>query len=272
MPFRRTYRKRKYIRRRKGGVVRKAVRRARSTAFKKKVLSVIHKVAENKISQHSQQFTLVPDVPRTTGVDCFQIVPSVTSTPSSGTFYRTGEKIKLRSLVIKGYYTYAPSAGVGSTHYNNMALRIMVVMPKANRNLTDIQSNTNQWIQNLLQNGNTAQQFSNSVTNSIYYPLNRELLNVYYDKLVFLNQPYQQQVTASGIMQLPTKDLTRHFHIRIPVKDKTLLYDASMGNTGINSTNFNPVLIFGLVQMDGYAGTSTNGGVSYTSHMEWEDL
>lgn len=254
------------------GVVKKAVRKARNSVFRKKVLSVIHKQAENKIAQLTQAYTAVPDAPRTTGVDCFQIVPSVSSSPVSGTFYRLGEKIRLRSLVVKGYFTYDPSFVIGTTNLNNMGLRIMVVQPKANKNLTDIQSNANQFVQNLLQNGSVSQQFSNSVPGSLYYPINKEMLTVYYDKVSYLNQPYIQQVTASGEVVIDTNRLTKHFTIRIPVSNKTLLYDASMGSLGVNSTNFNPVLMFGVVQMDGFANAAIKGHVFYTSHMEYEDL
>lgn len=248
-----------------------------SKVFKQKVLKVIHQQAENKISQNTNNSGLstsvitVPDAPRTTGVDCFQIVPNVSSSPVSGTFYRTGEKIKVQKMKVKGYYYYTPSVTVSSTVSNHMLLRIMCVQPRNVRTLPDIQSNVGQWIQNLLQNGSTTQQFSASVVGSAYYPFNKENIIVYYDKLFQLDQNFILQVTASGEAVLNTKGIIKHFEFSLPVKGKTLKYDQSI-NSGLTPTDFNPVLMCGIVQQDGTTGSVTNGKLFYTVNMEWEDL
>lgn len=275
--FRRMSRKR-VMRKRSpfSSLARKAVRKAKVKSFNKRVLKVIHKQAENKIARTvnnglSTSTIDVPDAPRVTGVDCFPVIPSVTSTPSAGTFYRIGEKIKARSLVIKGYYYYTPQTTVNTGRFNNLALRIMVVQPKEIRDLTSITSNSTQWIQQLLQNGSSTQQFSNSVTASAYLPLNSERITKYYDKVFYLNQDYILQTTASGETNLTTKGLIKHFSIRIPVKNKTLLYDANI-NSGLTPTNFNPVLMAGIVQMDGFSNLVTAGKLFYTSELQYEDI
>lgn len=271
------YIRRKYRRVRKYRPVKAAVRRAvvkaKAKVFNKKVLRVIHQQAENKIARTvnnglSTSTISVPDAPRTTGVDCFPIVPSI---PTSGTFSRIGEKIKARSLVVKGYYMYTPQVTVNTTAFNHLALRIMIVSPKDVKDITSITSNSNSWIQNLLQNGSTTQQFSNSVCASAYLPFNQERITKYYDKLHFLNNEYLFQNTAAGDAPLITKGLMKHFNIRIPMRNKTLLYDSNI-NSGLTPTNFNPVLMVGVVQMDGFSNTVTAGKLFYTSELQFEDL
>lgn len=276
MKFFRRRNVRKYTRRPAKRTVRRAIAKSRSKIFKKKVLSVIHKQAENKIARTvnmglSTSVIAVPDAPRVTGVDCFQIVPNISTTPAAGTFYRLGEKVKAISLMVKGYYIYQPSVTVSSENFNHMKLRIMCVSPKNVRDLTSITSNSGSWIQNLLQNGSTTQQFSNSVTASAYLPFNKENIIKYYDHVFDLNQDYLLQTTAVGITPIITKSLRVNFSFRIPIKNKTLHYDQSI-NTGLTPTNFNPVLMAGIVQMNGFANTTTKGSLFYTSELQYEDL
>lgn len=275
--IRRKYRSRVRKYRPVKAAVRRAVVKAKAKVFNKKVLRVIHQQAENKISRvtnyggSASGMLSVPDAPRTTGADCFPIIPSISETATAGTFYRSGQKIKARSLVVKGYYAYTPNVTVSTENFNHIGIRIMVVSPKNVRDQTSIVSNSGSWIQNLLQNGSTTQQFSNSVPSSLYLPFNGENIIKYYDKVHYLHNDYMLQTTASGITPLPTNMLFKHFTIRIPMKNKTLMYDQSI-NSGLTPTNFNPVLMVGAVQMNGYANTATLGKFFYTSELQWEDL
>lgn len=274
------YIRRKYRRVRKYRPVKAAVRRAvvkaKARVFNKKVLKVIHREAENKIARTvnnglSTSTISVPDAPRFTGADCFPIVPQISSTPTAGTFYRIGEKIKARSLVVKGYYMYTPQTTVNTTAFNHLALRIMVVSPKDVRDITSITSNSGSWLQALLQNGSSTAAFSNQACASAYLPFNTERITKYYDKVHYLNNEYLLQATAVGDATLVTKNLVKHFTIRIPMRNKTLQYDSNV-NSGLTPVNFNPVLMCGIVQMDGFANVTTAGKLFYTSELQYEDM
>lgn len=258
------------------GAVAKAVRKAKTKRFNSRVLKVIHKQAETKRVRTvnyglSTTYIQVPDAPRVAGTDCFPVVPSMSPTPTSGVLYRIGESVKALSLIVRGHYIYTPNVTVSSENFNHMKLRIMCVTPKDSRDLTSITSNSTQWIQNLLTNGNSSQQFSNSVVSSAYLPINKERIISYYDKVFDLNQPFLLQTTATGINDISTKGLKVNFSFKIPMKNKTLMYDNAV-NSGQYPTNFNPVLMACVTQLNGYANTTILGKLFYTSELAFEDM
>jgi len=236
-----------------------------SKAFVKKVQAVIHKNVETKQGYHAitaENFNSGID----STSDIKRLMPNISkSTDDNG---RIGDQITARSLVVKGAIVYNPSTLQYGTFANaRLGVRLMVVQPRVYSNLDLIQSNAATWTQYLLKKGGTTSSFS-GVLSDLWSPINSDGIIKYYDRVFYLDAPYQ--ATAVGSVQLLNS--TKLFNIRMKLRNKVIKYDSSV-SSGIQPSNYAPVLVIGYAHMDGSAVdvATTAIQMSYDSIFDYED-
>jgi len=240
--------------------------RAKATgAFRKKVLSVIRAQAETK-----QAFHAVQAVSYNSGInaigDATRIVPSIGQ--GTGDFQRIGDQLKALSLTVKGAIVYNPSVGQYGTYANSrLGVRMMIVQPRQFNNLDDVQANAGAWLTFLLKKGGTTTAFT-GILSDLWAPINSDGIIKYYDKVFYMDAPYQQTAVGSTTMGKST----RLFKHTMKLRNKTLKYDSSISG-GLNATNYAPVLLLGYTHMDGSAPdvATTAIQLSYDTVFNYED-
>lgn len=240
--------------------------RAKATgAFRKKVLSVIRAQAETK-----QAFHALSSISYNSGInaigDVTRIVPSIGQ--GTGDFQRIGDQLHGLSLTIKGAVVYNPSVGQYGTYANSrLGVRMMIVQPRQYSNLDEVQSNAAAWLTFLLKKGGTTTAFT-GVLSDLWAPINSDGIIKYYDKVVYLDAPYQQTAVGSVTMG----NSTRIFKHTMKLRNKVLKYDSFISG-GLNATNYAPVFLIGYVHMDGSAPdvATTAIQLSYDTVFNYED-
>lgn len=262
---------RKYIRRKfrrvpkKVAVARKAKSLSSSRAFRLAVNKVVQRDIETKQSFHSVTATnynsginVIGDAPR--------VLPSVTQ--GTGDSNRIGDQLKSQSLTVKGAIVYNPSTGQYGTYANaRLGVRMMIVQPRQYSNLDDVQSNAAAWMSLLLKKGSSAVGFS-GILSDLWAPINSDYIIKYYDKVHYLDAPYQATAVGSTLMGRSTK----MFSIKLKTRNKILKYDSNV-SSGAQPTNYAPVLLLGYVHMDGSSPDTLTTAIqlSYDSVLNYED-
>lgn len=236
-----------------------------SKAFVKKVRAVLHKDVESK-----QAFASISSVAFNSGVTSSADQLAVLPTISQGTAdnARIGDQLKGQRLNIKGAIVYNPSTGSFGTYANaRIAVRIMVVQPKQFGDYTSASSNFATWSSILLKKGGTTTGFT-GVMNDLWSPINTDAITKYYDKVMYINGPYER--TAVGGYQMLGS--TKFFNISMKMRNKLLKFDASVAG-GISPTNYAPILLIGYVHMDGSAPDTLTTAITaqYDSVFTYED-
>lgn len=236
-----------------------------SSSFTKKVQAVIHKNLESKQAFHTLATTSYNSTINSVG-DATRCVPSI----SNGTadYQRIGDQIKAQSLVIKGAIVYNPSTGSYGTFSNaRLGVRLMIVQPRKFSNLDDVQTNATSWMAYLLKKGGTTTAFNGDLAD-LWAPINTDGIIKYYDKTFYLDAPYQ----ASGVGSVQMLNSTRLFKIKLNCRNKILRYDSSV-SSGLQPTNYAPVVILGYAHMDGTGGDTLSTAIqmTYDTIFNYED-
>lgn len=253
---------------RKVSYKKKSVKKAKSVkpskSFTKAVQKIIHKDVETKQGYHS-----VAGVSYNSGInavgDATRIIPSITQGTADN--QRIGDQLRAQSIQIKGAIVYNPSTGQYGTYANaRLGVRVMIVQPKAYGTLDDVQSATGTWSNYLLKKGGSTSAFTGLIQD-LWAPINTDAITKYYDKVFYLDSPYQ--VTAVGSQDM--KGSTRLFSINVKLRNKLLKYDGSI-STG-NPTNYAPVLILGYAHMDNSTPDTLTTAIqlTYDSIFNYED-
>jgi len=198
--------------------------------------------------------------------DAKKLVPSIGQ--GTGDYQRIGDQVTALSMKLKGAIVYNPSVGQYGTYANSrLGVRMMIVQPRQFTNLADVQASASTWMAFLLKKGGTTVGFTGTLSD-LWAPINSDGIIKYYDKVFYLDSPYQ--VTAIGSQNM--KGSTRIFSHSIKLRNKRLLFDASIDG-GLNATNYAPVLIVGYTHMDGSTPdvTTTAISVSYDTIFNYED-
>jgi len=244
----------------------KRAKRAKPTgAFRKKVLAVIRTQAETKQAFHSIIAESFNSGINSTA-DTKKIVPSIAQ--GVGDYQRIGDQLKCLSLTVKGAIVYNPSVGQYGTYANaRLGVRMMIVQPRQFSNLVDVQAAAGTWTALLLKKGATITGFT-GVLSDLWAPINGDAIIKYYDKIFYMDAPYQATAVGSAYMGGSTKMFTKTMKLR----NKTLKYDGSIAG-GIDATNYSPVLIIGYAHMDGSAAdvATTAIQLSYDTVFNYED-
>jgi len=262
---------RKYIRRKyrrvpkKVAVARKAKTLSSSRAFRVAVQKVVAANVESKQAFHSVTATNYNSGINSIG-DAPRVLPSIAQGITDST--RIGDQLKSQLLTVKGAIVYNPSTGQYGTYGNSrLGVRMMIVQPRQYSNLDDVQSNAAAWLSLLLKKGGTSVAFS-GILSDLWAPINSDYIIKYYDKVFYMDAPYQATAVGSTLMGRSTK----MFSIKLKTRNKILKYDTNV-SSGIQPTNYAPVLLLGYAHMDGSAPDTLTTAIqlSYDSVLNFED-
>lgn len=194
--------------------------------------------------------------------DAFQLIPNILQGTTDNA--RIGDQIRAQKLIIKGHFNTALSY-TGSTTCR-LGVRMMIVQPKQYTNFANIQANAAVWLQILLKKGGTTSAFT-GITPDLYAKINTDAITCYYDKLYYINTPYLQTAVGDTGIYNSVKFFSRTMKLR----NKLLKYDASI-DSGLTSTNYNPVLLIGYVRLDASApDNNSHISLNYDAYLDYED-
>lgn len=271
MKFKKPYSAKKSYKSKKP-TVKKAIKKVADKIFEKKVLKVVEKRTETKqafLAETSHTLKNTINVAN----DVMQIIPAINQGTSDNT--RIGDQINLQKITIKGYFRLPLQVNTPNQAYNRrIALRCMIVKPKKFNSLDDIKTNyPAQWLPYLLKKGGTTTGFTGAISD-LWAPVNTDVITKYYDKIFYLKEDqiyYGGATLTNGIpVAISSEGTVKFFSITKTFK-KSLKYDTGM-DSALLPTNFSPVLVCGLVYLNGDAPTGTTEAyVSFDTVMDYED-
>lgn len=253
---------RKYRRRRNP---RKKAPAKLSTPMIKAVQKLIHKDVETKMAYHALTTTSYNSA-IDANTDTSKCIPAIAQ--GTGDNSRIGDQIRAQSCVIKGAIVYNPSTGQYGTYANSrLGVRLMVVQPKQYANIDNVQNNASTWLTYLLKKGGSPVGFNGNLSD-LWAPINSDAITKYYDKVFYLDAPYQATAVGSTTMGRSTKI----FKIPLKLRNKLIKYDNSV-SSGQYPTNYAPVVVLGYVHMDGSSPDTLTTAVqmTYDSIFTYED-
>jgi len=244
----------------------KRAKRAKpSGAFRKKVLAVMRGQVETK-----QAFHAVGPTSYNSGInaigDATKILPSITQGTNDA--QRIGDQLTGLKLTVKGAIVYNPSTGQYGTYANSrLGVRMMIVQPRQYSNIDDVQSNAAAWLSLLLKKGSSTSAFT-GVLSDLWAPINSDYIIKYYDKVFYMDAPYQATAVGSTVMG----NSTRIFKHTLKLRNKVLKYDSSV-SSGAQPVNYAPVLLIGYTHMDGSGADTLTTAIqlSYDTIFNYED-
>lgn len=202
-----------------------------------------------------------------------QIVPSISEVFADNG--REGNRISPTSLRLSLQLWHQAPTSINTENHCYYGVRVMIVQPRQFQGLTQIQANADTWLSSLLKDGGTNVAFDQSQPKSMTLPINSDEIITYYDKKYYEHFP---RVNASA--PLPTsyiyqfehsKQATKNLNISLKVSKKTFKYDANVG-TGLTPNNYCPVLIIGVVNMNGVVQSSSFMYLNYSSNLTYRDF
>lgn len=167
----RTFRKKPMMRRRKAGVVKRAVKRARKTVFNRRVRSVISRMAETKVINYTASTFGLTGVGSTQYTNTIKtILPTnvtggLLSSPTQGTGQgsRVGNKIMTKKLIMSGVLRINTLFNE-TYNYNSCPLYIAFYAFKLKSNLDDTPASAYNVVStSFFQAGNSSQGFNGTL-------------------------------------------------------------------------------------------------------------
>lgn len=263
---------RKPFRPKKKITVKKAIKKVSDKIFEKKVMKVVHKQAESKqafLAETSHTLKNTINVAN----DVIQILPNMTQGTADN--QRIGDQLNLQKITIKGYFRLPLQVNTPNQAYNRrIAIRCMIVKPKRYNSLDDIKTNYPAlWLPYLLKKGGTTTGFTGAISD-LWAPINTDAITKYYDKIIYLKEDqlyYGGATLTNGIpVTISSEGTVKFFSISKTFK-KALKYDSGI-DASLLPSNFCPVMICGLVYLNGDAPTGTTEAyVSFDTIMDYED-
>lgn len=264
----RKYRKFVAKRYRKKPAIKKAVRRAKNTIFKKRVLKVIRSQAETKQAYHTLTPTDFNSAISGSG-DALRIIPNISLGSDSNN--RVGNIIKPQSLSLRMILQMLPQGNTQSASVCKLAARVMIVTPKMYPTWATASANTGSWMPYLLQKGTTPSGFSGAI-DDLYAPVNTNAITTHYNKVFYFNQPWATSSASS--IALDQSHLVRF--VRKTIKfgsNRSFKYDENVDG-GLTPANGNAyVMVVGYAFVDGTSPdtVSTRVRVQYDAILNYED-
>lgn len=252
--------------------VKKAIRQVRAKAFRKKVLSVIHKQNESK-----QAFLSIAPVFFNSAIsglaDVGRIMPAIVN--GSADHNRIGDQIRAQKLTFDCLVQFPPI--VGTTLHNNpgaarIGVRVMIVTPKSYPNWNAASTAPSDWTQWLLKKGGTTSGFDGNVAD-LYAPINSDAITKHYDKVFYMNQPYVLHNGSTTDVAISTAGVTRHIKKVFRFKNTLLKYDANV-DSGLTPTNKGMFFVLGYAYTDGSTSPdiiTTRVKAQYSAILDFED-
>lgn len=250
---------------------RKAVRKARKSNFVKAVKKVISEQSESKHAHITTGNSLVLFNSGITATgDMLQVIPNIAQGTADN--QRIGDQIRGQKLSINGYVRLAlNSESVEDRASTNVICRMMVVSLKSRNGYYQDSANS-AFLSLLLKKGGTTSAFNGNL-GDINAEINREVFTVHADRKFYLTQNMIAQPSTAGLssVALDTRGIIKFFKLNIPCK-KLLRYDSGLAS-GLQPTNFAPMLLLGYAPLDGSTPDiiTTQVGLNYTTDFTYED-
>lgn len=261
----RSNRARKYI------SARKAIRKARKANFVRAVKQVISAQTESKHAHITSGNNLVffNSGINSTG-DMLQIIPNIAQGTADN--QRIGDQIRGQKLTVSGYVRLGlNSEDVENRATTNVLCRMMIVSLKPRNGYYQDAANS-AFLSLLLKKGGTTSAFEGRL-GDINAEINREVFTVHSDRKFYLTQDMIAQPATAGLASVAvnTRNIIKFFKINVPCK-KLLRYDSGLAS-GLQPTNFAPMLLLGYAALDGSNPDviNTNVGLNYISDFTYED-
>jgi len=231
----------------------------RATQSSTKLVKLIKKVAAAEVhrniedKQQSLDFALTAfNNAVNVASDIHRLFPLVGTGTNSGD--RTGDSIKLKSLIIRGHLTLtAPVLANG-----RIIVRMVICQPRSLGTYGLITASTS-WLDTVLRNGNSTQGLDGTIK-AMYLPTNTEGIQVWKDKTFYLDSYMTSTASTYYGLQM--------FKFEIPVANKTVRFDT----TSAEPMAFSPCLLVSYAYAEGTAPGAT-GSIQYSfnSTMKYED-
>lgn len=253
---------------RKPKPIKKAIRAARQSMFRKKVLSVIRDQNETK-----QAFTSYGPTDFNSGIsgsgDCLRLVPNIS--PGTADSQRVGDQLRAQSIHIRGVLQMLPQAYGQNDGVRKLAARVMIVTPKAFGCWASASANTGTWMPALLKKGATTTAFTGAI-DDLFAPANTDAITVHYNKVFYFNTNTYMTATATGITSMDQSHLVRFLNIKLKCRNKLCKYDASI-DSALTPTNLGYFMVVGYCFVDGTTPdtVSTRIRLQYDSIFSYED-
>lgn len=250
---------------------RKAVRKGRKSNFVKAVKKVISEQTETKHAHITTGNNLVFfNSGITSSGDMLQIVPNIAQGTADN--QRIGDQIRGQKLTINGYVRLGlNSENIEDRSSTNIICRMMIVSLKSRNGYYQDAANS-AFLSLLLKKGGTTSAFNGNL-GDINAEINREVFTVHADKKFYLTQNLIAQSGTAGLstVSLDTRGIIKFFKINVPCK-KLMRYDSGLAS-GLQPTNFAPMLLLGYATLDGSSPDVlvTQVGLNYTTDFAYED-
>jgi len=252
---------------RKKSVVKKGIRKARSQAFRKKVLSVIHRVAENKknvfYAANQSMICAQGNIPFN-----INLVPPLSQ--GTGAAQRIGNVVNVRRASLKGYVNMLPYNATTNPTVGPVYVKMWLFSVKNMTNSGTLSSSSIG--SNFFDTGGSSTGFQNN-TLDLVLPVNSQLITLYKTKTVLLSAGATQGSTyynAAGGSCGSNGRFSAPFSFSYGKLMKVLKFDDT---SPTQPTNRNLWLACQPVYAD---GTSVAGGTftecHYTHVVEYEDM
>lgn len=235
----------------------------KNRAFVKAVQAIIHKDAESKQAYASINAVAFNSAMNSAG-DPQWLIPQIAQ--GSADNARIGDQIRGQKITVKG----AIVSNLTYQSYSNcrLAVRMMIVQPKAYPSLSIAQANATTWLNYLLKKGGTTSAFNGNMAD-IWAPVNTDAITKYYDKVFYINTPY----VSTSVGDLSTYNSVKMFSKTIKLRNKLLKYDSGI-DSGLTPTNYAPILLLGYAHLDGSGADvlTTQVSLSMDTIFDYEDV
>lgn len=243
-----------------------------SKKFAKAVQKVIHANAETKMATVQQAFTSFNSAISVAG-DIYPIIPAINQGIQDNN--RLGDQCRGQKIRLRGHLIMAQNYNTGVSNCR-IAVRLMVVQPKAYATLDTVQANYATWMPSLLKRGGTSVAFTGLISD-LYSDVNTDAITCYYDKIIYMTLPHENRITGTtNVNTVGVSDLrqtVKFFDLTRSLRNKLLKYDPAF-TSGQQPSNFSPVLVVGYAHLDGSSPDTVDTQVSiqFNSNLYFEDM
>lgn len=242
--------------------------------FAKKVRAVIHSQNETKTVSTILQATDFNGIVNNVA-DVQRIIPTLQNGTQNG--QRVSDQVTAQNIKFQGHMminivsnttgTTIPTA-IPSTA--RIMVRAAIISIKKYRNYDDV-SNTTNWMNSILQNGNALQGLDGTIQ-SMYLPWNKDVVTVHkeFKRLVTIPAIFAQTATATGFSNTAVGFEQSVKFLKATIKCKKVLnYDS----TSFSPQNYSPFFICSYAKLDGSPADILVSRVtcSYVSTLHYED-
>lgn len=234
-------------------------RRKPKMSFDLRVSQVINKHLETKKAVYESGLVAF-NSPITATADVLRLMPDIPT--GNNSWQRTGQKITLTKVVIRGYITTTGPATTSASR-SRYGVRHMLL---ADKQKNDWQNVTTTDLAGLLEGVSAAGQYMDGTVNTYMTPVNRENFTSRMDKKFPITQIYEEGDDGKSVARESIKFFTKT--LTFGTNGKHLFFEGSN-----HPINFKYFMSLGYVYLDGSAPdtASTDIKMSYTATAYYKD-